>query len=40
MENSSEIIISTQETEYVTLEIMQPFHIVKIPNSIKPIIFQ
>jgi len=40
IENENSINISTQETEYDTLAITQPFYIAKISNSDKTIIFE
>ncbi len=40
IETASELIVSKQETEFLTLVITQPFHIVKIPKSDKSVIFQ
>ncbi len=40
IENDNSINVSTQETEYFTLVMTQPFYIAKIPNSEKTIIFE
>ena len=40
IENENNINISTQETEFYTLEMTQPFYIAKISNSDKTIIFE
>ena len=39
-ETSSEILVSKQEMESITAVVTQPFHIVKIPKTSKPIAFQ
>ena len=38
IENEDNITISTQETEFVSTVITQPFHIVKIPKTTKEIV--
>ncbi len=40
IENENNITITTQETEFLTLVMTQPYHIVKIPVSDKTIIFE
>tara|TARA_B110000093_G_C12687581_1_gene292737 strand:- start:98 stop:553 length:456 start_codon:yes stop_codon:yes gene_type:complete len=40
IETETEITVSKQETESVTLVITQPFHIVKIPKNDKSVVFQ
>lgn len=40
VENVSNIIVSTTETEGINLVVTQPFYIVKIPITSKPIVFQ
>ena len=40
IENENNITITTQETEFLTLVMTQPYHIVKIPVSDKTVIFE
>ncbi|MBI9067548.1 MAG: protease complex subunit PrcB family protein [Salinivirgaceae bacterium] len=40
LENANNIVVSKSETEFVNSVINQPFHIVKIPKTSKPIIFE
>ena len=40
VENDNNLVVSKIETEFATTVITQPFHIVKIPKSNKPIIVE
>ena len=40
IENENNISISTQETEFANSVMTQPFHIIKIPKTTKPIIVE
>ncbi len=39
-ENDDNVLVTTEETEYVSAVISQPFHIVKIPVNDKSVIFE
>lgn len=40
VENTDKITVSKKETEYLTAVVTQPYHIVKIPKTSKPIVFK